>query len=84
MDMLIDKQERHEAQAFSASTVFVAAVVAHIVVNFNSADGQLLSVSFTHHVFFDAHLRVLVHLHRFLTHPCGPGLRCIEITLGNF
>ena len=38
--MLTDKQERHEAQAFSALTVFVAAVVAHIVVNFRSGDGQ--------------------------------------------
>jgi hypothetical protein len=58
MDMLTDKQERHEAQAFGALTVFVAAVVAHIVVNFSSADGQLLSVSFAHHVVFHPSCRL--------------------------
>jgi len=56
--MLTDKQERHEAEAFGELTVFVAAVVAHIVVNFSRADGQLLSVSFTHHVVFHPSCRL--------------------------
>ena len=74
MDMLIDEQAQHQAQAFSASSVFVAAVVAR-----KRLTVDVVNVASSPAITFASYM--IVGIRDLLVNPPGPP---VSMLTGNF